>query len=99
MKIAICQINPIIGDFNHNISLIKEAVEKAKISCCSLAIFPEMSLIGYPPKDLLEKPAFIDENLRHLKGLASKTENFPILCGYVDRNPVKTGKPGSSGRG
>lgn len=92
MKIAICQINPIIGDFTHNVSLIKEATEQAKISGCAITIFPEMSLVGYPPKDLLEKPAFIDENLKQLNSLASKIEDISLVCGYVDRNPYKTGK-------
>jgi NAD+ synthetase len=93
MKIAICQINPIIGDFNHNVSLIKKAADQAKTSGCALAIFSEMSLLGYPPKDLLEKPAFVNENLKQLSSLASKIKGIPLLCGYVDRNPGKTGKP------
>ena len=76
MKIALCQINPIIGDFDHNTSLIMEAVEKAKTEGASLAIFPELSLLGYPPKDLLEKPAFIDENLIRLEHLAAKIKDI-----------------------
>jgi NAD+ synthase (glutamine-hydrolysing) len=93
MKIAICQINPIIGDFNHNIALIMEASERSKKSGCALAIFPEMSLMGYPPKDLLEKPVFIEENLKQVDRLASQIKGISILCGYVDRNHKKTGKP------
>jgi NAD+ synthase (glutamine-hydrolysing) len=93
MKIALCQINPIIGDFDHNTSLIMEAVDKAKTEGSSLAIFPELSLLGYPPKDLLEKPAFIDENLIRLEHLAAKIQDIQILCGFVDKNTRKTGKP------
>lgn len=93
MKIAICQIDPIIGDFKYNISLIKEATARSKKSGCALAVFPEMSLMGYPPKDLLEKPAFIEENLKQVNKLASQTKGIAILCGYVDKNPRKTGKP------
>jgi NAD+ synthetase len=93
MKLAICQINPIIGDFEYNISLIKEASDQARKNGCSLAIFPEMILSGYPPKDLLEKPAFITENLNQLNRLASQIKGIHILCGYVDKNPKKTGKP------
>jgi NAD+ synthetase len=92
MKIALCQINPIIGDFDHNTSLIMEAVDKAKTEGSSLAIFPELSLLGYPPKDLLEKPAFIDENLNRLEHLAAKIKDIQILCGFVDKNTRKTGK-------
>ena len=93
MKLAICQINPIIGDFDYNTSLIKEATEKAKRQGCALAIFPELALLGYPPKDLLEKPAFIDENLIQLEKLAAQIKGIQILCGFVDKNPRKTGKP------
>ena len=93
MKIALCQINPIIGDFDYNTSLIMEAVDKAKAEGSSLAIFPELSLLGYPPKDLLENPAFIDENLICLERLATKIRDTQILCGFVDKNTRKTGKP------
>ena len=72
MKIAICQINPIIGDFEYNISLIKDATDQAKHSGCVLAVFPEMSLIGYPARGLLEKSDFITENIKGLNRLSSK---------------------------
>ena len=93
MKIALCQINPVIGDFAYNTSLILEASEKAKAEGCALAIFPELSVMGYPPKDLLERPAFIRENLGQLEKLSSKIKGIYILCGYVDRNPRAVGKP------
>jgi NAD+ synthetase len=93
MKIGICQINPIIGDFEYNTSLILKASERARKKGCSLAIFPELTLSGYPPKDLLEKPSFVDENLIRLKHLAAQIKGIHILCGYVDKNPRKTGKP------
>lgn len=93
MKIALCQINPIIGDFKYNASLIREASEQAGKQGCSLAIFPELSLLGYPPKDLLEKPAFISENLKQLKRVASDIKGIQIVCGFVDKNPKTTGKP------
>ncbi|MBW1943322.1 MAG: NAD+ synthase [Deltaproteobacteria bacterium] len=92
MKIALCQINPIIGDFQCNIALIRADIEKAKSEGCQLAVFPEMSLLGYPPKDLVERPAFISQNLRELEALASGIEGISVLCGYVDENPLKTGR-------
>jgi NAD+ synthase (glutamine-hydrolysing) len=92
MKVSLCQINPVIGDFAYNISLIKKAVEESRRSGCSLAIFPELSIMGYPPKDLLEKPAFISENLKYIEILASSIKDIHVLCGYVDRNPGKKGK-------
>jgi len=93
MKIALCQINPIIGDFDHNTSLILEWSERAGNLGCSLAVFPELSLIGYPPKDLLERPSFVRENLKRLDLLAKEITSIAVLCGYVDRNLASTGKP------
>jgi NAD+ synthetase len=92
MKIALCQINPIIGDFPHNTGLILDATEQAKQAGCSMAVFPELSLVGYPPKDLLERPAFTKENLKALERLAARVQGIHVLCGYVDRNPRETGK-------
>jgi NAD+ synthetase len=92
MRIALCQINPIIGDFPHNTGLILDAAEQAKRAECSLAVFPELSLVGYPPKDLLERPAFIKENLKALERLAARVQGIHVLCGYVDKNPRETGK-------
>ena len=93
MKIGTCQINPIIGDFEYNASLIREASKRARKEGCSLAIFPELALLGYPPKDLLEKSAFVSENLVQLDRLAAQIQDIAILCGYVDKNPHRTGKP------
>lgn len=92
MKISICQTNPLIGDFRYNSGLIMKAVEKSRESDCSLVVFPELSLMGYPPKDLLEKPAFISENLKYLKDLSSAIKGIHVLCGYVDRHPDEKGK-------
>ena len=92
MKIALGQINPIIADFEYNTSLIRDASERAKKKGCSLVVFPELSLSGYPPKDLLEKPAFVDENLRQLHALATEIRGISVVCGYVDRSPKTTGK-------
>jgi len=93
MRMALCQTNPIIGDFDHNTSLILEAAEEAKSEGCELAVFPELSLLGYPPKDLLERPAFIRENLAQLETLGKKIKDIHVICGFVDRNPRKKGKP------
>lgn len=92
MNIALCQINPVIGDFDHNTSLILEAAERARAAGANLAVFPELSLLGYPPKDLLERPSLIRENLKRLTGLASRIRGISVLCGFVDINPSPEGK-------
>ena len=92
MKISINQINPVIGDFEHNLSLISEALKISSDSGCSLAVFPELSLMGYPPKDLLEKPAFITRNLEYMEKLAKEAGEMNIVCGFVDKNQTGNGK-------
>ncbi|MFH1241945.1 MAG: NAD+ synthase [Pseudomonadota bacterium] len=93
MKIAVCQINPIIADFEYNISLILHATKEARESGCALAVFPEMSLLGYPARDLLERPALVTENLKQLERLSSQVSGISVLCGFADRNPLNTGRP------
>ena len=60
MKIALAQINPTVGDFEGNRRLVLEALAVAEARGAALALFPELALCGYPPKDLLERPAFIE---------------------------------------
>ncbi|MFP3928936.1 MAG: nitrilase-related carbon-nitrogen hydrolase, partial [Desulfobacteraceae bacterium] len=91
MKIAINQTNPVIGDFDHNAFLIKEAVKRARSEGCALVVFPEIPLIGYPPKDLLEKPAFVRDNLEHFHRLAAEIRDIHVLCGYVEKGNRQRG--------
>ena len=64
MRIALAQINPTVGDIAGNSAKILQFIERAKQSRARLVVFPELSLIGYPPRDLLLKPQFIDDNIR-----------------------------------
>ena len=91
MKIAICQINPIIGHLRHNTELMLRSLEEAGNEDCSLVVFPELSLTGYPPKDLLEKPAFVKDNLEALDRFAREVQGLHVLCGFVDENPEDRG--------
>lgn len=93
MKIALVQINPVIGDFADNcakiLAMSGEALEKG----CSLAIFPELALCGYPPQDLLERPAFLAAHDRALQRLVSKVAGIGIICGHLEKHTDRTGKP------
>jgi len=90
MKIALAQINPIIGDFTHNTEKIKAAAEKALDLSCDLIVFSELVISGYPPRDLLEKKDFVEANQAYLQDLVKSIEGIGVICGYVDRNPKKT---------
>ena len=95
MKIALIQYNPRIGDFAGNIAAIFAWLEKAKAAGCQLAVLPELALSGYPPQDLLERPAFVDDQDRAFVRLMEKTRSLGlgVICGLVTRNPGSMGKP------
>ena len=91
MKIALAQFNPTIGDFAGNSGRILHLAERAKERGADLAVFTELCLCGYPPQDLLERPAFLDRNLDELKALAAKVA-MPSLVGYAGRVKHSSGK-------
>jgi NAD+ synthase (glutamine-hydrolysing) len=91
MKIAIAQINPVIGDFDYNYKKIIHYAEKAIENSCDLVVFTEMVLSGYPPRDLLEKKDFIDANLYYLDLLVNQIKGIGVICGFVKPNPEQEG--------
>jgi NAD+ synthase (glutamine-hydrolysing) len=91
MKIALAQFNPTIGDFLGNAARILDLAGQAKQRGANLAVFTELCLCGYPPQDLLERPAFLDRNMDELKELASKVP-LPCLVGYAGRVKSAAGK-------
>jgi predicted amidohydrolase len=84
VKLALCQTNPIIGDIAGNTAKIREHCRNAAAAGAALAIFPEMSITGYPPMDLIENPAFIEANLDSLYALAEELA-CPAVIGYIAR--------------
>jgi NAD+ synthetase len=85
LKIALVQINPVIGAFEQNLSHILHWIEKAKQAQCDLVIFPELSLCGYPPQDLLERPSFLDAHDRALLDLINQLEGITCIIGVLER--------------
>ncbi len=86
MKIAIAQINPIIGDFAYNCSKIKAFSRKAHQEDADLVIFSELAVSGYPPQDLLERSSFIDDQKQALDSLVKDLPPISIIVGGVERN-------------
>jgi NAD+ synthetase len=93
VKIALIQINPLIGDFAYNASRIEYWAGLARDKGCDLAIFPELALCGYPPQDLLERPSFITDQASAFAGLVARISGIGVLCGHVERHTDGTGKP------
>lgn len=85
MKTAIAQINPTIGDFSGNSSKIGEFADRAIKMKCDLVVFPEMAILGYPPRDLLERPDFVDANIDSLERLVSEIIGIGVVLGFVDK--------------
>ena len=92
MKIALAQINPKVGDFQNNANKIRSFIDRAGNSGAHLVVFPELAVTGYPPKDLLDVPAFIDENLKTLNDIVRSAHNIAVIVGFVDRNKRPYGK-------
>lgn len=92
MKIALAQINTTLGDLEGNGAKIRQAIERARLLEADLVVFSEMTITSYPPRDLLEKESFIEENLRKVEEVAGWSHNIGVICGYVDRNEGGTGK-------
>jgi NAD+ synthase (glutamine-hydrolysing) len=84
MKISFAQCNPTVGDLDGNARLILRHLRQAQENGCDLAVFPELVLTGYPPEDLLLKPAFIAENRAALKSLAARVGATAAVVGFVD---------------
>jgi NAD+ synthase (glutamine-hydrolysing) len=92
VKVALAQINPTVGDFDGNAAKIRENAAEARRRGADLAIFSELSLCGYPPFDLVERPAFVQRNLEELDRLAADI-SLPSIVGLVGRSQDETGKP------
>ena len=82
MKIAICQINPSLGDFENNKIKILEYANKAMSLDANIIIFPELSICGYPPMDLIWESDFIEQNNKALKEVAS-VSSIPMIIGCL----------------
>ena len=92
MKIALAQINPKIGDFDGNARLILEAAARAREMGAEVAVFPELAMMGYPPRDLVDQAGFVEAGLEALAKLAKKIA-LPALVGFVSRNETGKGRP------
>jgi NAD+ synthetase len=94
MKIGIAQINPVVGDFPGNAKRILAAYRECLDGGADLVLTPELSLVGYPPRDLVFKTQFVPKCLQALDYLAGESREVPLLVGYVDHHhPTRPGKP------
>jgi|TARA_B100001079_G_scaffold133960_2_gene114832 NAD+ synthase (glutamine-hydrolysing) len=85
LRVALAQMNSVVGDFQHNADRIKGCLEEAVQSGADLVLFPELALTGYPPEDLLLKPDFVAGNEQTLQRLAKSVKGIVAVIGYVER--------------
>ena len=94
MKIALLQVNPTVGDLAGNARLILEALEAARESGAALAVTPELSLVGYLPRDLLLNAGFVRRSWDVLADLARDAKGLPpVLVGLPEPNASDEGRP------
>jgi len=92
VKIALGQINPTVGDFSGNAEKHIDFAKRAQAAGAGLILFPELSICGYPPRDLVERPSFVARNRETLQKVAEATPGISVICGLVTPAQAETGK-------
>lgn len=92
VKIALGQINPTVGDFQGNGDKIIAFSHRAREAGAGLILFPELSVCGYPPRDLVERASFVAHNDETVQRIAAATDGIAVICGLVTPAHAETGK-------
>jgi NAD+ synthase/NAD+ synthase (glutamine-hydrolysing) len=92
MKIGLGQINPTVGDFAGNAAKIVEFSRRAQADGAGLILFPELSVCGYPPRDLVERATFVQHSRESLDHIAAETRGIAVICGLATPAHAESGK-------
>ena len=92
MRIALAQLNFVIGDFDLNTAKIIGTIEKCKQQGIELVVFAELSVCGYPPRDFLEFDDFIEKSYNAIDNIAANCTDIAAIVGAPSRNPDSKGK-------
>jgi len=92
VKIALGQINPTVGDFSGNAAKIIEFSRRALVAGAGMILFPELSVCGYPPRDLVERASFVARNQESAEYIARETSGIAVICGLVTPAHADSGK-------
>ena len=84
LRVALCQLDTVVGDVVGNAERVLTGLARAEEEGADLVAFPELALTGYPPEDLLLKPAFLADNLAALSEVAGRTSACAAVVGFVD---------------
>ena len=88
LRIALCQVDIVVGALDTNVELVLTALGKAEEAGCDVAVFPELTIPGYPPEDLVYKKRFVEENLAAIRRVAAATGDCAAIVGYLDIDPA-----------
>lgn len=88
MRIALAQINPIIGSLSYNRDKIIQAIEKARLDQAEIVVFSEMVLCGYPPQDLLLLPSFVEAVEEELQKIIKASKELIVIVGTIRKNSL-----------
>ena len=91
IRVASAQINTTVGDISGNCKLIADAIDQARSIGVDIVAFPELSITGYPPEDLLLSQHFVRTNRRALDDIASHCQNIAAMIGIVDYDEDESG--------
>ena len=84
LRVAICQVNPTVGDLDGNVDLVLDALARAGAAGADVAVLPELVITGYPPEDLVLRPGFVAASRAALERVAAATGRCAAVVGFVD---------------
>ena len=85
LRVALAQINLVVGDFNFNADKIKQYLKQAKRMGADVVLFPELAVTGYPPEDLLLKESFLKQCDKNLKKISRYTKGLTAIIGFAEK--------------
>ncbi len=84
LRVATCQINTVVGDIEGNVARVIDELEELEDQGVDVAVFPELTVCGYPPEDLVLKPGFVEDCMEAVQRIASRTKNTAVVFGSVE---------------
>ena len=85
-RIALAQINSVVGDLSGNSKKIVDYIDRAVDSDCDMVVFPELAITGYPPEDLIFRNSFVKENMEKMNDIVKSRSDIIIVVGFIDSN-------------
>jgi NAD+ synthase (glutamine-hydrolysing) len=89
IRVALAQVNPVVGDLDENRRLIEAGIDQARGKGADIVAFPELVVNGYPPEDLVLRKSFVEDGIAVLETIASNTHGIAAIVGFIDRGESK----------